>query len=66
MFQIMCTISGGLLGSRQSILKSNGRPMTFDNREDARAMCRQLNTRRMKCSHKAFVVEVEERIKTDE
>ncbi|MAK37407.1 MAG: hypothetical protein CMC15_14725 [Flavobacteriaceae bacterium] len=58
-FQIMCTISGGILGSRQSILKSNGEPMLFNTREDARAMCKQLNARRMKCSHKAFVVEVE-------
>ena len=59
MFQIMCTISGGVLGSRSSILKSNGKPMLFDSRADARDMCKQLNARRMKCSHKAFVVEVE-------
>lgn len=59
MFQVMCTISGGILGSRSSILKSNGKPMLFDNREDARAMCKQLNARRMKCSHKAYVIETD-------
>ena len=59
MFQIMCTISGGILGNRSSILKSNGKPMTFDSIEDARAMCEQLNARRMKCSHKAYVIEAD-------
>jgi len=58
-FQIMCTISGGILGSRQSILKSNGKPMLFSSREDARAMCRQLNARRMKCRHKAYVIDTD-------
>jgi len=55
----MCTISGGILGSRSSILKSNGQPMTFDSREDARAMCTTLNARRMKCSHKAYVIDTD-------
>lgn len=59
MFQIMCTISGGVLGSRSSILKSNGKPMTFDDRVDARAMCKQLNARRMKCGHKAYIIDTD-------
>ena len=59
MFQIMCTISGGVLGSRSSILKSNGKPMLFDSRADARDMCKQLNSRRMRCSHRAYVIDTD-------
>ena len=59
MFQIICTISGGILGSRSSILKSNGQPMLFDSREAARVMCATLNARRMKCSHRAYVIDAD-------
>lgn len=42
MFYVMCRVSGGVTGTRESLLKSNGTVKTFASREDAAAEAKRL------------------------
>jgi hypothetical protein len=43
MYYVMCRVSGGVTGTRQTLLKSNGTVQTFDSRESAEAKAADLN-----------------------
>jgi len=45
MFIIMCRVSGGVTGTREAPLKKNGVVETFDTREAAEAVAKELNRR---------------------
>jgi hypothetical protein len=43
MYNIKCTVSGGVTGYRTSLLKSNGVVKVFETREQAQAEANRLN-----------------------
>jgi hypothetical protein len=42
MYNIKCTVSGGVTGYRTALLKSNGKVRVFDTYEEALAVCSNL------------------------
>ena len=44
MYLINCTVSGGITGYRQSLLKENGKVVRFDSYEAAQNEADRLNT----------------------
>jgi hypothetical protein len=46
MFIVMCRVSGGVTGTRESVLKNNGVVKYFDTREAAQAEASRLMTER--------------------
>ena len=46
MFNILAEVNGGITGHRVALVKgSNGRAMTFDNKDDADHKCRTLTAK---------------------
>lgn len=42
-FKVLCRVTGGVTGTRESFLKSNGKVKTFATREEAQAEATRLN-----------------------
>jgi hypothetical protein len=43
MFNINCRVSGGVTGTREALLKSNGKVCFFDTEEEAQVEANRLN-----------------------
>jgi hypothetical protein len=41
-YNIQCTVSGGVTGFRQALLKKDGEIVVFETREEAQAECDRL------------------------
>lgn len=44
-YYVMCRVSGGFTGTRETLLKNNGQVQAFDTREEAQAKADALTTR---------------------
>jgi hypothetical protein len=56
-FIVMCRVSGGVTGTRESVMKREGEPIVFPTREEAQAYADKANERVMHCNHRAWVEE---------
>jgi len=43
MYNIMCRVSGGVTGTREALLKSNGKVQEFETKEEAERRAAELN-----------------------